>query len=108
MRYSARAAIRPGASASGSLVAAVVDLARFRGANGIEGYPLILEPGQQMSCGELYVGSPYVFADAGFVEVTRPTKRRGVMRIDFLILGRQAQISQRHKGNLLRDVSVIP
>jgi GNAT superfamily N-acetyltransferase len=68
---------------SRALAAAAVDFARSRGANSIEGYPLILEPGQQMSWGELYVGSVRVFADAGFADVSRPTKRRAVMRIDF-------------------------
>jgi hypothetical protein len=35
------------------------------------------------SWGELYVGSRSIFADAGFTEVSRPTPRRAVMRIDF-------------------------
>lgn len=33
--------------------------------------------------GELYTGSRSMFADAGFTEVSRPTRRRLVMRIDF-------------------------
>jgi hypothetical protein len=33
--------------------------------------------------GELHVGSHMVFADAGFTEVSRPSLRRVVMRIDF-------------------------
>jgi hypothetical protein len=32
---------------------------------------------------ELHVGTEGVFADAGFTEVSRPTLRRAVMRIDF-------------------------
>jgi hypothetical protein len=32
---------------------------------------------------ELHVGTQGVFADAGFTEVSRPTLRRVVMRIDF-------------------------
>jgi hypothetical protein len=32
---------------------------------------------------ELHVGTDGVFADAGFAEVSRPTLRRLVMRIDF-------------------------
>ena len=32
---------------------------------------------------ELHVGTQGVFADAGFAEVSRPTLRRVVMRIDF-------------------------
>ena len=40
-------------------------------------------PGQNITWGELYVGSRSIFADAGFTEVSCPTKRRVVMRIDF-------------------------
>jgi hypothetical protein len=32
---------------------------------------------------EMHVGSPSVFADADLVEVSRPTVRRLVMRLDF-------------------------
>jgi hypothetical protein len=32
---------------------------------------------------ELHVGTEATFADAGFTEVSRPTIRRVVMRIDF-------------------------
>jgi hypothetical protein len=31
----------------------------------------------------LYVGSRSAFADAGFAEVTHPTPRRCVMRVDY-------------------------
>jgi GNAT superfamily N-acetyltransferase len=68
---------------SGVLAGAAVDFARERGARAIEGYPMITLPGQQLTWGELYVGSRNVFADAGFAEVSRPTRRRVVMRIDF-------------------------
>ena len=65
---------------SRALARAAVDFARDRGARAIEGYPMtsknaILE--------ELHVGTEAVFADAGFAEVSRPTLRRAVMRIDF-------------------------
>jgi hypothetical protein len=40
------------------------------------------EPGKQITWGELHVGSRNAFAVAGFREVTRPTKRRVVMRLD--------------------------
>jgi hypothetical protein len=33
--------------------------------------------------GALYIGSRGIFAAAGFAEVSRPTPRRVVMRIDF-------------------------
>ena len=62
------------------LVRAAVDFARERGARAIEGYPMtttdvILE--------ELHVGTRGIFAAAGFTEVSKPTPRRVVMRIDF-------------------------
>ena len=65
------------------LVSAAVDFARRRGARAVEGYPLIPRPRQEFTWGELYVGSAGIFADAGFTEVSRPTERRAVMRIDF-------------------------
>jgi GNAT superfamily N-acetyltransferase len=68
---------------SRALARAAVDFARTHGARAVEGYPMILAPGQEAAWGELYVGSPSVFADAGFVEVSHPTSRRLVMRIDF-------------------------
>jgi GNAT superfamily N-acetyltransferase len=68
---------------SRTLVRAAVDFARERGARAIEGYPMIIQPGEEFSWGELYVGSRGIFADAGFTEVSRPTARRVVMRIDF-------------------------
>ena len=64
---------------SRALARAAVDFARERGARAIEGYPMttknaILE--------ELHVGTEGVFADAGFKEVSRPTLRRVVMRVE--------------------------
>jgi hypothetical protein len=32
---------------------------------------------------ELHVGTVGMFADAGYVETSRPTLRRAVMRVDF-------------------------
>lgn len=67
-----------------ALARATIDFARQRGARAIEGYPLIIEPGQQIpTWGETHVGTPGVFAAAGFTEVGHPTLRRLVMRIDF-------------------------
>ena len=66
------------------LARAAVDLARQRGARAVEGYPMITEPQKEITWGELHVGSHCAFADAGFTEVSRPTLRRVVMRIDFL------------------------
>lgn len=66
-----------------ALAAAAVPFARERGARAVEGYPIVTLPGQNLTWGELYVGSRRIFEDAGFIEVSRPTPRRAVMRIDF-------------------------
>jgi GNAT superfamily N-acetyltransferase len=66
-----------------ALARATVDFARERGARALEAYPMITEPGQEVTWGELSVGSRDIFADAGFEEVGHPTPRRVVMRIDF-------------------------
>jgi GNAT superfamily N-acetyltransferase len=63
-----------------ALARAAAEFARERGARAVEGYPMtsknaILE--------ELLVGTEGMFAAAGFTEVSRPTVRRAVMRIDF-------------------------
>jgi len=44
---------------------------------------MITVPGKQITWGEVHVGARQVFEDAGFTEVTHPTKRRVVMRVDF-------------------------
>lgn len=64
------------------LVAAAVEHARSRGAVAIEGYPLLTE-GKEITWDELSVGPLGPFLAAGFREVTHPTKRRVVMRLDF-------------------------
>ena len=66
-----------------ALARAAVDFARDRGARALEGYPMLVEPGQNVLWGELHVGTRSVFEAAGFEEVVRPSKRRVVMRIDF-------------------------
>ena len=66
-----------------ALARATVDFARQRGARAIEAYPMITEPGQEITWGETHVGTRSIFADAGFSEVFHPTLRRVVMRIDF-------------------------
>ena len=68
---------------SRALARAAVDFARERGARAVEGYPIVTQPERQYGWGELYVGSHKIFAEAGFVEVSRPTARRAVMRVDF-------------------------
>jgi GNAT superfamily N-acetyltransferase len=64
---------------SRALARAAVDFARERGARALEAYPMtttdaLLE--------ELHVGTRSVFADAGLTEVSRPSVRRVVMRVD--------------------------
>ena len=66
-----------------ALAAAAVGYARNQGARALEGYSMITRPGQEITWGELYVGARQVFADAGFKEVSHPSPRRVVMRIDF-------------------------
>jgi GNAT superfamily N-acetyltransferase len=68
---------------SRALARATIDFARQRGARALEGYPMLVERGQDVTWGELNVGSRSIFADAGFTEVSHPTLRRVVMRIDF-------------------------
>ena len=68
---------------SRALARATVDFARRGGARALEGYPMLTKPGEDITWGELHVGSRSIFAAAGFAEVTRPTVRRVVMRIDF-------------------------
>jgi GNAT superfamily N-acetyltransferase len=72
-----------GRGISRALARAAVDFARERGARALEGYPMITESGKEILPVELHVGSRSSFAEAGFTEVSRPTLRRVVMRIDF-------------------------
>ncbi|MEQ0561967.1 GNAT family N-acetyltransferase [Amycolatopsis sp. NEAU-NG30] len=67
---------------SAALAKAAGDFARERGARAVEGYPIVVDPGQKLAWpGELFVGTVGIFADAGFTEVSRPTARRVVMRL---------------------------
>jgi GNAT superfamily N-acetyltransferase len=65
---------------SRALARAAVEFARERGARALEGYPMTTK---DALLEELHVGTQATFADAGFSEVSRPTIRRAVMRIDF-------------------------
>jgi len=65
---------------SRALATAAVDLARKSGARAVEGYPMVTK---DVILEELHVGTEGVFAAAGFTEVSRPTLRRVVMRIDY-------------------------
>ena len=64
------------------LAEATIDFARERGARALEAYPMITQPGREITWGELHVGARQVFEDAGFTEVSHPTPRRVVMRIE--------------------------
>jgi GNAT superfamily N-acetyltransferase len=66
-----------------ALAEAAVDFAHERGARAVEGYPRVTQPGDEVGDVALYVGNRNLFANAGFREVSRPTPRRVVMRIDF-------------------------
>jgi GNAT superfamily N-acetyltransferase len=66
-----------------ALAAATIGFARDHGATALEAYPMITQPGQEITWGELHIGSRQVFAEAGFTEVSHPSPRRCVMRIDF-------------------------
>ena len=66
-----------------ALAAAAVDYARANGARALEAYAMLTQPGKEITWGELHVGARQVFAEAGFTEVSRPSVRRAVMRIDF-------------------------
>jgi GNAT superfamily N-acetyltransferase len=63
------------------MVAAAVSHARSRGAQAIEGYPMVTG-GQEITWDEMSVGAVGPFLAAGFREVSAPTKRRRVMRLE--------------------------
>jgi GNAT superfamily N-acetyltransferase len=65
------------------LARATIAFARERGARALEAYPMIADPGKEITWGEMHVGARQVFEEAGFCEVSHPTARRVVMRIDF-------------------------
>jgi GNAT superfamily N-acetyltransferase len=65
---------------AGALARATPAFARERGARAVEGYPITTT---KVILEELHVGTVGMFAAAGFSEVSHPTPRRVVMRIDF-------------------------
>lgn len=65
---------------SRALARAAVDYARSQGALALESYPIVTT---DVIAEELHVGTRNTFAAAGFDQVSHPTKRRVVMRIDF-------------------------
>jgi GNAT superfamily N-acetyltransferase len=80
--FAVRAGYR-GRGLTRALAEAAVAYARAQGAKAVEGYPMVRKPGQNVTWGEMNVGSRNTFAAAGFREVSHPTTRRVVMRLDF-------------------------
>jgi GNAT superfamily N-acetyltransferase len=66
-----------------ALAAATIPYAKANGARALEAYAMRTQPGKEITWGELHVGAVQVFADAGFTEVSSPSVRRAVMRVDF-------------------------
>jgi len=75
----------PGSATAGPVTAAQLTIVPANQASwaALEAYPMIATPGKEITWGELHVGSRQVFADAGFIEVSRPSPRRVEMRADF-------------------------
>jgi GNAT superfamily N-acetyltransferase len=63
-----------------TLVSAAIDYAKDKGAEIIEAYPLILEGAKRSSDSNRYTGIASTFLKAGFVETSRRSHRRVVMR----------------------------
>jgi GNAT superfamily N-acetyltransferase len=66
-----------------ALAKAAVTFARERGARALEAYPMLTEPGEEVTWGEMLEGSRSIYAAAGMTEVSRPSLHRAVMRIEF-------------------------
>lgn len=63
------------------MVAGAVEFARQQGARVVEGYPM-LTSGSKITWDELHVGPVGPFVAAGFEQVSHPSKRRVVMRLE--------------------------
>jgi ribosomal protein S18 acetylase RimI-like enzyme len=63
-----------------ALAREAVEFARQRGARAVEGYPMTTK---DALLGELHVGTRGMFTAAGFTQVSQPSVRRVVMRIEF-------------------------
>jgi GNAT superfamily N-acetyltransferase len=66
-----------------ALAAATIPYAKANGARALEAYAMRTQPGKEITWGELHVGAVQAYADAGFREVSSPSVRRVVMRVDF-------------------------
>ncbi|NDL55856.1 GNAT family N-acetyltransferase [Phytoactinopolyspora mesophila] len=65
-----------------ALLAGAVDHARSYGAEAVEGYPVEPSARASVAAADLYHGTASLFADAGFVEINRPSPARAVVRLD--------------------------
>jgi len=72
-----------GQGVSRALAAGTVDLARERGADAVEAYPMKPAPGKDVTWGELHVGKLSSFLAAGYQIVHEPSLRRAVVRYEF-------------------------
>jgi GNAT superfamily N-acetyltransferase len=68
---------------SRALAAGTIDLARVRGAEALEAYPMKPAPGKDVPWGEMSVGALSAFLAAGFEIVHVPSLRRAIVRYDF-------------------------
>jgi GNAT superfamily N-acetyltransferase len=68
---------------SRALVGGTIELARDRGANTLEAYPMKPAPGKEVTWGEMHVGALSSFLDAGFRVVHVPSLRRAIVRYDY-------------------------
>lgn len=75
-----------------ALLLAAVEHARGQGARALEGYPITRT---DVINEELHVGTVAMFAEAGFRQVSGPTPRRLVMRIEFSEPPRSVGVSRR-------------
>ena len=66
-----------------ALLAGAVDLARRRGARGLEGYPVKVARGGEMPAAFAWTGVPALFRAAGFRELTPPGAARPIFRKRF-------------------------
>jgi GNAT superfamily N-acetyltransferase len=64
-----------------ALAVVAVDHARSHGARALEAYPMTSTGNALLE--ELHVGTAQMFAAAGLTELSRPSLRRAVMRVDF-------------------------
>ena len=70
----------PGSGAVASTASspgAAVDFARERGARALEAYPMITEPGVEITWGETHVGTRSIFEAAGLTEIAAPDAAAG-------------------------------